>query len=196
MREHVLQRYLEAKEDKKEMTSWFEKRTKKHIDLVKKYCKKIEEHYKSRFAGLSEQAKNYDQSKYEDPEREPYIYVTWQYYCKEHGKKFDVPANIEDQMNKATEHHVKNNAHHPEYHCSDTLELINRKDRDKPPDKIIDATRMSDMDIGEMAADWMAMSEEKNTDPKDWADKNVNVRWKFSPKQKTLIYELLEIYSS
>ncbi len=38
----------------------------------------------------------------------------------------------------------------------------------------------------------MAMSEEKGGTPKNWADKNVNVRWKFTDKQKDLIYELIE----
>jgi hypothetical protein len=55
---------------------------------------------------------------------------------------------------------------------------------------------MPNMDIAEMAADWMAMSEEKGTEPKDWADKNVNVRWNFTPKQVDLIYELLELFPS
>lgn len=179
-----------------EMAFWFEKRTKMHINLVQKYCHKIEAYDPVRFAGLSEQAKEHDKSKYEEPEREPYIYITWQYYCKDHDKKFDAPKDLEKQMSKATEHHVKANPHHPEYHSLEDVDFSKREDRDKPPDKIVDATKMPVMDIAEMAADWMAMSEEKESEPKDWADKNVNVRWKFSLEQKNLIYELLELYST
>ena len=37
----------------------------------------------------------------------------------------------------------------------------------------------------------MAMAEEKNTNPYDWARTNVNIRWKFTSKQENLIYERL-----
>jgi len=35
------------------------------------------------------------------------------------------------------------------------------------------------------------MSEEKGNTPQTWADKNVNIRWKFNDKQKELIYKIL-----
>lgn len=161
---------------------------------MKKYSQIIEDYDPIRFSGLSEQAKEHDQSKYKEPEKEPYIFISWQYHCKDIGKEFDAPKDLKDQMDKASEHHVKSNAHHPEYHCSDNSNLINREDRDKPPEKIINATKMPDMDIAEMAADWMAMSEEKGTKPQDWADKNINIRWKFTLKQRALIYELLGLF--
>jgi len=180
-----------------EMRKFYEKRTKKHISLVQKYCKKIYEYDKDRFDGLIERGKVHDQSKYENPEKDLYIYITWDYKCKDDGVKFEIPEKIKDKMNNATNHHVKHNAHHPEYHFDDKeSNLINREDRDKPPVKKIDATKMADLDIAEMVADWLGMSEEKDSDPKDWADKNVNVRWKFTKKQKDLIYELIkEIWS-
>ena len=185
--------YCLAKEDAfAEMKAWFEERTKKHIERVQKYCKKIEDYDSDKFEGLVDRGEVHDQSKYEDPEIDPYIYTTWQYKCKDDGKEFECPDGMEEKMNKATEHHVKNNAHHPEYHCEKEVDLINREDRDKPPEEMIDATKMEDLDIGEMCADWFAMSEEKSTDPKDWADKNVNVRWKFTDEQKDLIYELID----
>ena len=130
--------------------------------------------------------------KYEDPEKEPYLYISWKYKCKDDGVDFEVPDDIDDKMNKATEHHVKSNKHHPESHCKKKIDLINREDRDKPPEEIIDATEMPELDIGEMVGDWLAMSEEKGGSTKDWADKNVNVRWKFTDDQKDLIYELIK----
>lgn len=180
-------------EDYSKMRDWFDKRTNKHIELVQKYCKKIEEYDESfEGMGLLEQAANHDQTKFKDPEVDPYVYITWQYKCKEDGMKFEAPKDMDDKMNEATNHHVLHNRHHPEFHCGKKVNVINREDRDKPPEEMIDAIGMSAVDIAEMCADWMAMSEEKNTNPKDWADKNVNVRWKFTNKQKDLIYELIE----
>jgi len=49
--------------------------------------------------------------------------------------------------------------------------------------------------MSEKVADWMAMAEEKGTDPKDWAKMNVNKRWRFSSHQVSHIYELLELYN-
>lgn len=175
-----------------EMVDWFKKRTKMHIDLVQKYCKKIEEYDPDRFKGLVEQSEDHDASKYEDPEIGPYVYVTWQYYCKEHDRKFDAPDGTDEKMNLATQHHVRHNKHHPEYYSDKQVGLINRQDRDKPPKEMIDAAKMPEMDLAEMCADWCAVSEEKGSQPKTWADKNVNVRWKFTDQQKDLIYELLD----
>ena len=181
-------------EKKKEMEDFFIARTNKHIDLVRKYCKKIADYDKDRFGELVERAKVHDDSKFKDPEKEPYIYITWKYKCKDSGEKFDIPEEMKEKMSKATEHHVKNkkNTHHPEASCDKEVDLINRENRDAKPKEIIDATKMPDLDIGECVADWCAMSEEKKSNPKDWADKNVNVRWKFTDKQKKLIYELID----
>jgi len=178
--------------DKKEMYDWFEKRTNKHIELVRKYCKKIAD-YDNKFEGLIERGKIHDQSKFESPEYEPYVYISWKYKCKDDGEEFEAPENMEDRMDEATEHHVNNksNKHHPESH-SEQKGCINKKDRDKPPENAIDATKMSDLDIGEMMADWLSMSEEKGTSPKKWADDNVDKRWKFTKEHKDLIYELIE----
>lgn len=178
----------------KEMEAFFKERTNKHIDLVRKYCQKIADYDKERFGDLIERGKVHDDSKFEDPEKEPYVYITWQYRCKDKGEKFDISEDIKEKMSKATEHHVKDkrNTHHPEASCEKEVDLINRENRDKPPKEIIDATKMTDLDIGEMVADWLGMSEEKNSSPKSWADKNVNIRWKFTDKQKDLIYELID----
>jgi hypothetical protein len=186
---------LAKDENYDEMLAWFKKRTEMHINLVKKYCKKIEE-YDDRFKGLLEQAKDHDASKFEDPEIDPYVYVTWQYYCKEHNREFKAPEGMKEEMNLATQHHVLNNDHHPEAHSDKEVGLINRENRDLPPSEIVDATKMPDMDLAEMLADWMAVSEEKGTQPKSWADKNVNIRWKFTDEQKDLIYELIKIFKN
>lgn len=183
-----------------EMYDWFEERTKNHVKLVRKYCKKIEEHDPDRFKGIVERGKEHDESKYEDPEYDPYVLITWRYKCKKDGKDFwdgllskdETREDVEEEMLKASEHHVKNNRHHPEFHTDQEGQLINDKDRDKPL-VLVDATKMGDLDVAEMCADWAAMSEETGGAPKEWADKNVNVRWKFTDVQKDLIYELIEV---
>jgi len=176
----------------KEMEDWFEERTKKHIDRVSKYCNLIADE-DDRFEELRERAKIHDQSKFESPEREPYVYITWKYKCEDDDVDWEAPEGLDDEMNKATEHHVKSasNRHHPEFHSEKEVDLINRKDRDKPPEEMIDATKMPDLDVAEMVADWCSMSEEKGGHPRDWAKKNVNVRWKFTEDQEDLIYELI-----
>jgi len=183
----------EKMEDKQEMYDWFEKRTNKHIELVQKYCKKIYDYDKDRFKGIIERGKVHDQSKFESPEHEPYVYISWKYKCEDDGRDFECPEDMEDKMNEATEHHVHNskNKHHPESH-SDQKETINPDDRDKPPKEAIDATKMSTLDLGELVADWCSMAEEKGTSPKKWADDNIDKRWKFSDEHKDLIYELIK----
>jgi len=69
--------------------------------------------------------------------------------------------------------------------------LINKNDRDEPPAEMVDATKMPDLDLAEMVADFCAMSEEKGNTPQSWADRNVNKRWKFTDQQSDLIYEIM-----
>jgi len=184
---------IEEDEDKQAMYDWFEKRTNKHIDLVRKYCKKIADYDNERFEGIIERGEIHDDSKFDSPEYEPYVYVSWKYKCEDDGKEFEAPEGMEDKMHEATEHHVNNskNRHHPESHSSQKG-TINKNDRDQPPENAIDATKMSDLDLAEMVADWMAMSEERGGTPKKWADDNVGKRWKFTPEHEDLIYELIK----
>ena len=187
--------YIIAKDiNMEEMQKFFEKRTNKHIELVRKYCKKIYDTDNERFEGLIERGQRHDQSKFSDPEIGPYLWITWQYKCKDEGKELDLPEGMSEKMSKATEHHVKKNRHHPEFHSKKKVDFSKREDRDKPPKTIVDASSMEDLDIAEMVADWCAMSEEKSGNPKQWADKNVNIRWKFTDKQKDLIYELIKVF--
>jgi len=174
-----------------EMKDWFIERTTRHINLVKKYAKLVEEYDPETFKGLVDVTEHHDDSKLnDDVEKIPYIFISWDYHCKDLKKEFKVPDNIKDKMRAATLHHVKNNKHHPEAWAGETAD-INREDRDKPPEEIVDATKMPELYIGELVSDWMAMSEEKGNTVKEWADKNVNIRWKFTDEQKDLIYDII-----
>ncbi|MFW6172974.1 MAG: DUF5662 family protein [Elusimicrobiota bacterium] len=174
------------------MKDWFEKRTNNHIKSVQDFCKKIYDYDSEKFKGIIERGEKHDQSKFKDPEIDPYIYITWKYKCQDDGKDFNCPEDIDGKMQEATEHHVLSNRHHPEFHDGRKNNIINKNDRDAPPDKIIDAASMSDLDIAEMVADWCAVGKERGNSPKSWADKNINVRWKFDANQKKMIYELID----
>jgi len=175
-----------------EMKEHFKKRTDKHIGLVQKYCQKIDDLGQKGLTDIMDRAEVHDASKYEEPEYTPYVYLTWQYKCKDDGVDSGFSKEIKDNMNTATNHHVKHNRHHVEAH-TDQDDVINREDRDKPPEEMIDGTKMGELDIAEMCADWCAMSEERGNTPQSWADKNVNVRWKFTDEQKKMIYDLLDL---
>ena len=189
--------YKKAKGDDPEyqkMKDWFTKRTDRHINSVQKYCKKLEDYDSKRFKGLIERGEEHDQSKFKDPEIDPYIYVTWSYKCKDDGVDWEPPKGMDDKMNEATTYHVLNNSHHPEFHAGEDSEVINEEDRDDPKrDKIIDGTKMPDIDIAEMVADWVSVGNERGNSAKGWADKNINARWKFTKAQENLIYELIEV---
>jgi len=173
-----------------EMNDWYITRTNNHIAGVKNYANKIAKVFPE-LKDVQQQSLTHDQSKFKDPEAVPYIHITWQYKMKDAGKNYNPPESIKKQMNEATQHHVKNNRHHPEFHSEESTSSYDRENRDKPSEAIIDSTSMPDIDIAEMCADWCAMSEEKGNTPQTWADKNVNIRWKFNDKQKELIYKIL-----
>ena len=176
-----------------EMVQHFVERTKQHIDLVKKYCKKIYDYDPERFEGIIEQGEEHDESKWHAPEIEPYVLISWQYHCKNNGKDCPYPDEVKDALNDATEHHIKHNKHHPESHDEEAGDrLINREDRDAVPAKLVDTSKMDIISIAEMCADWCAVSEEVGETPHDWADKNVGRRWDFSDDKVALIYEILD----
>lgn len=174
------------------MKEWYYERTNAHIGRVTKYAHKIADHYPE-FKKLKEIVKDHDQTKFRAPEYIPYVFITWDYRCKREGEPFEVPQKIRDQMNDATEHHILNNKHHPEYWDKNfDPSMLNREDRDAVPETPVDASKMPDIYVAELCADWMGMSEELGTKPHDWAKKNVNVRWNFTDDQVKLIYDILD----
>lgn len=89
---------------------------------------------------------------------------------------------LQDLMDKASNHHVHCNPHHPEYWSKERAS----------EGTTIDCTSMPLSYVASMCADWLAMSEELKNSAVDWADKNVNKRWIFSDGQVELIYYLLK----
>lgn len=171
-----------------DMEEFFEERTKKHIDLVRKYLDRLKKHYSYDFKD------EHDKSKYDEPEHEPYLYITWKHKAKNADEEYEIPDEWKEKCDEATFHHIKNNKHHPEYWDDSLTENpINKEDRDKPSGKVVDATKMPKEHILEMVADWCAMSEELENTPKKWADDNIGKRWKFTPEQKDWIYEAIDL---
>jgi hypothetical protein len=177
-----------------EMRELFEKRTNIHIKLVQKYLQKIIDLNDKRLNNKTLEAeKHHDQSKFEEPEYTPYLHVNWHYHLKDKGEEYNPSEEIKAKMDEATFHHVKANKHHPEYwDTNSTEDAINRNDRDKTPEKQVDATKMPLDYVASMVADWLAMSDEKKTDPFKWAEKMVNKRWKFTKAQVQLIDDLID----
>lgn len=156
-----------------EMILNFEKRTREHINRVKKYLNIL---YQLTDLGkeLLVRADNHDLSKYGPIERLPYIWITEFHRCKNAGINFRYPDCIKDKINVATKHHITTNRHHPEYFS--------------------DISDMNKIDIAEMVADWAAMAEELNEgSPRAWANKMIGVRWHFTNDQIDLIYAYIDL---
>jgi hypothetical protein len=202
---------VEDASTKSEQELYHEERTAKHIALVQDAAKRIAEanpEFKE-FDGneLIAQAAVHDASKLEEPERTPYIKITWRHkleneqgdYSPYHDKgSYKNPGKLPDpDENEATIHHVTTNSHHPEYHLEDKSKAnISKENRDES-DFVVDASRMPPIDIAEMVADWQAMSEElkKNT-AREWFEKQKDVRWHFSKEQEALIDKLLKVFET
>jgi len=178
-----------------EMIEHFTARTNKHIELVQKYLAKIQE-LNWVDNSILEKEMDHDASKFIEPEYTPYLYVAWKYKCQRDGVEFNPPPEVVKAMAEATFHHIKFNPHHPEY-WDDSVEIdcLNVLNRDRPSGVLVNAINMPVEYVASMCADWLAMSEEKGTDPFRWAEDNINVRWLFTPRQVSLIYDILgELY--
>jgi hypothetical protein len=58
-----------------DMNAWYKERTNTHIKRVQKYAYLITDFFPE-FQELRKIVKKHDQSKFEDPERIPYIFIT------------------------------------------------------------------------------------------------------------------------
>jgi len=185
----ALRRIAEMLDD--EMKRHFVERTERHIALVQKYCRLLEDAWDG-LDGLIERGEEHDAGKFDEPELDPYVWLTWRYKCQDDGVECQLPEGMDDAIKAATQHHILNNPHHPEYHQLETLDVLNEEDRDGPAERPIDGSGMGVLDIAEMVADWMATSEERGNTPRGWAEENMGVRWVFTPEQEDLIYALID----
>jgi hypothetical protein len=150
------------------------KRTGEHIGRVGVNLEKLEGFDGFTLKELRERGKAHDQSKYQDDEKLPYIWITEFYKCKNAGEPFQYPPGAEKKTRQASGLHVSRNRHHPEAHE--------------------DCNRMTDMDILDMVCDWTAMSQElgQGGSAREWADRNVGTRWNFNDERKAYIYRVID----
>lgn len=181
------------------MLEFFKIRTRAHLYLVHKWSNVITNYIKCHdilpiedIVKIIEERDRHDEGKWVEPEYTPYVYMTWKYREKRYGRTFEISEEIKEQIHLATFHHVKSHRHHPEFW--DENAMVNPVDRDKAPETIVDGTKMPMCYIASMVADWLAMSEELGTDPKNWIKNNVNIRWKFTPDQLLLINKLVDVF--
>jgi len=163
-----------------DMINHFTDRTNKHIDLVQKYCKIIDELFPNRFPGLIERGRVHDDSKFSQYELEPYIILTEKYRTKRvDGIDLELPDYVQTEMDSAWENHYTVNDHHLNFYAPEV-------------DGFLHVEAMPDSAVAEMIADWLAMSEEFDSSTYDWLNKNMNVKWSVSHHIENLIFEILD----
>lgn len=154
-----------------EMMSLFEERSRLHMALVNKNLLLMEGYLGCNIDELKQRGLQHDISKHHEPERTAYIWMTWMYYCKNKDTAFTYPPGVEKIVILGHQKHIHHNLHHPEAH------------------HLPDA--MSELDIVEMVADWMAISQENPHSTINcllWAKQNIDKKWQFSLAKKQLIF--------
>lgn len=175
-----------------EMEKFFHKRTNRHIGLVGEYLRKVASLYPKHSKELKKRMSSHDASKFKEPEKSPYILLTWMYKMKGDGQEMELSDEERKMIHDVTFHHVKSNKHHPDYWDDKLRENpINFEDRDKPSGVVVSGLKMDEHSMIEMCCDWCAMSREKGGNPQKWASDNIGKRWKFSSEQESFIFETL-----
>lgn len=175
-----------------DMVSRFNERTRRHIGLVQKYGIKICEKDQFFYQNFLPDIMNHDWSKFSKEEFDGYVLINHHYFCKQ-NKIYWKPTDYEKKMMEdASLHHITHNPHHPEFH--DPLKGMIGSDNPVGTDRrVVDARTMGTGPILEMVSDWLAMSEELNNDPFEWADKVIPKKFVFDPAQVDFIYRMLHI---
>jgi hypothetical protein len=174
------------------MEDWFKQRTGKHIALVQEFGNDVAKMYPEYADILQNNLSQHDETKYQSPEYEPYVWLTWQYKCKAEGNDFSLSEDIQQKIHDVTFHHVRNNSHHPEFWDKNLkTNPISYEDRDKPSGIVVCAKKMEIPSVLEMCCDWCAVSKERGNSPIEWAKQNVGKRWQFNRPQSELIFDTL-----
>ena len=178
--DHIL--FLLEQEDDLEITSEMRQhyhiRTQEHIDRVAANMKQFVGVTGAKLSQLEAIGEAHDQSKFDPVERVGYIWITEKYRAQREGDEFNPTPRIKDMMERASEHHVHHNKHHPEAHR--------------------DPNEMSYLDLMEMVADWTAMSQELGQNggsAKEWAKENIK-KWDFNEGMKKKIFTLIDVLDS
>lgn len=158
-----------------DMIDFFEKRTRAHIERVQRYLCALADRNQDLRVDLLIRAKDHDVSKWTPDEREPYIWITHKFRCKDDGRPYEPrpTPEMEKRIEKVVQKHYSSNQHHPEFYAS--------------------LSDMTEGDLAEMVADWAAMAAEHGEkSPRGWADTHIGSRWAFDDDQKAAIYRFIE----
>ena len=160
-----------------EMKEHFDRRMKRHIELVNHFAKK-----------LALTFPNHDSDKFLPEVIDIQTKFSWSKFIR-------VSLTYEEtkESDEATKRHICEQQHHPEYWVDDKS-VLDRFTRHNPINNL-DCSKMSTIAIYEMCCDWCAMAKEFHNHPKVWADKTVNKRWLFTEEQTMLIYDTLDFLS-
>lgn len=158
-------------EPTREMEILFKNRLQMHQSLVYKNIMLMNGYQSLSLALLEERGLQHDHSKFNEPERTAYIWLTWMYHCKSQQIPFVCESDVDQMINIGWQHHIKNNLHHPEAHQNqNTMQVI---------------------DIVEMVCDWMAIHQETYQSPGSclhWAENTLANKWHFSASKKQFIF--------
>ena len=164
-----------------DMVAFFEERTRVHVQGVQRngrmMAKTLEESGEGgeTVTELLAAIEIHDASKWEEPERTPYVWLTHWHRQRSAGISFEYPPGVEDAVSAAIRHHKAHNTHHVEAHQS--------------PDD------MSDAQVAEMVCDWAAIAQEMASDPsvspRTWFESHALSRWSFSPSTLSRIEHFL-----
>jgi len=166
--------HTEQIEPTPEMIAFFERRTREHIERVRR-CLALMAPVTKNGQELIERARVHDASKFGPEERIPYVWLTEFHRRRRNGEPFEYPDGVAKKVNRAVHHHVTSNRHHPEFHA--------------------DPNDMSEVDLIEMVCDWTAMAQEFGQDggsARGWADKTIGHRVAFSAQKRQFIYHTIE----
>ena len=158
-----------------EMVTFFEERTWEHIHRVRR-CLEAMARITDHSDQLLERAHLHDLSKFDEPERLGYIWITEYYRHHRRGRKYAYPDGIEPIADVAKHHHYHTNRHHIEFHAS-------------PAD-------MTDVDLIELVCDWTAMAQEygePNASAWGWARKVLTTRWQFPAEREQFIMNAIRL---
>jgi Family of unknown function (DUF5662) len=193
-----------------EMATFSYNRTQEHRDRVLKNiqvllqqnlkeCLSLEDLTDTAFekfkTELIQRGENHDRSKFFPPENEAYVHINWKHHLekdKDLKEKYAYPNEMnQEKIDKAIQHHWQINSHHANYY------FIKKEDGTLETNKMEIQKKlehMTDADLIEMVADWMAVSQEYKTCCRKFAESNIgnDKRWPFSEKQKTKIFTLID----
>ncbi len=156
------------------MVAFYERRTREHIDRVRK-CLLTLEGVTDYGGELARRTAVHDASKFDSEERVPYIWLTESYRCRRDREPFAYPDGMEQRVREAIAHHMSINRHHPEFHA--------------------DPNDMTDVDLIEMVCDWTAMAQEfkqNRGSAKGWADKTIGSQVQFNSEKAWFIYDRID----